>query len=175
MWRLEARNKLYQRRSKIIYRLLKKSLITRISKFWLTFDLDIKEELFLIRNQLQEQNAKHAEKFEDFYSVRRYFYSSCGLKMNTLNKLINENENENENENDLSVKTTELSNELLETIKIIENCTSCKNKKINGNDFDKIENCLAKLEKEEQVWRSDKIDFELNKKILCKGCKEKIN
>ena len=51
---------------------------------------------------------------------------------NTLNKLINEN--------DLSVKTTELSNELLETIKIIENCTSCKDKKIYRIDLDKIEN-----------------------------------
>ena len=98
---------------------------------------------------------------------------------NTLNnKLINEN--------DMSVKTTELSNELLETIKILENCTSCKykDKKIDGNDLDKIENCLAKLEKEEQRKKEkftiyklndkiDKIDFELNKKVLCKGCKEK--
>ena len=33
---------------------------------------------------------------------------------NTLNRLINKN--------DLSTKVTELSNELLETIKIIENC-----------------------------------------------------
>ena len=41
---------------------------------------------------------------------------------NTLNKLINEN--------DLKVRTTELSNELLETIKILENCTGCKDKKI---------------------------------------------
>ena len=41
---------------------------------------------------------------------------------NALNELINRN--------DLNVKTTELSNELLETTKIIENCTSCKDKKI---------------------------------------------
>src|SRR6266513_89060 len=68
MWRLEARNKLYQRRSKIIYRLLKKSLITRISKFRFTFDLNMREELFLIRDKLQEQsndaNAKRTEKFK---------------------------------------------------------------------------------------------------------------
>src|SRR5947208_12348177 len=62
---------------------------------------------------------------------------------NTLNELVNRN--------DLNVKTTELSNELLETIKIIENCTSCnKDKKIDGIDLDEIEECLAELEKEEQ-------------------------
>ena len=92
---------------------------------------------------------------------------------NTLNELINRN--------DLSVKTTELSNELLETTKIIENCTSCKDEKIDGNELDK---CLAKLEKEEQGWEKEdiigrlfnelnKIDFELNKKILCESCKGK--
>src|SRR5438067_9803383 len=89
----------------------------------------------------------------------------------TLNKLINEN--------DLSVKTNELSNELLETLKIIENCTSCKNKKIDGNYLDKY---LAELEKEERGWKKkyiinksndelNKIDFELNKEKLCEGCK----
>src|SRR5437016_12819070 len=93
---------------------------------------------------------------------------------NTLNKLINEN--------DLSVKITEsLLNELLETLKIIENCTSCKDEKIDGKDLDK---CLAELEKEEQEEEKediigrlfdelDKIDFELNKWILCESCKEK--
>ena len=92
---------------------------------------------------------------------------------NTLNKLINEN--------DLRVKTNKLlSNELLETLKIIENCASCKDEKIDGRDLDK---CLAELEKEEQekekediIYRLNrelnKIDFELNK-ILCEGCKEK--
>ena len=43
---------------------------------------------------------------------------------NTLNELINEN--------DLNIKTTKLlSNELLETLKIIENCTSCKDEKMS--------------------------------------------
>ena len=93
---------------------------------------------------------------------------------NTLNKLINEN--------DLSIKTTELlSNELLETLKIIENCTSCKDEKIDGKDLDK---CLAELEKEEQEEEKEdiinelnnelnEIDFRLNKWMLCEGCKEK--
>ena len=90
---------------------------------------------------------------------------------NTLNKLINEN--------DLSIKTTELL--LNETLKIIENCTSCKDKKIDGK---KLDECLAELEKEEQREKKGyiihklknelkKIDFKLNEKILCKGCKEK--
>src|SRR2546421_735603 len=61
---------------------------------------------------------------------------------NTLNELINKN--------DMSVRTTKLLNELLETTKIIENCTSCKDKKIYGNDLDKIKNCLAELEEEEE-------------------------
>src|SRR5437588_1569837 len=96
---------------------------------------------------------------------------------NTLNKLFSEN--------DLSDKTTKLSNELLETTKIIENCTSCcKDKKIDGNDLDEIKNCLAELEEKEQErekWKiilelNDglfKINIRLNKEILCEGCKEK--
>jgi len=94
---------------------------------------------------------------------------SINKLQNTLNKLINEN--------DLNVRTNELLNELLETIKIIENCTSCKDKETDGNDLDKIEKCLAELEEEEEVeevegWESH--FFELNKKILCEGCKRKI-
>src|SRR5213596_1949571 len=77
---------------------------------------------------------------------------------NTLNELINRNE--------LSVKTTELSNELLETTKIIENCTSCKDEKIDGNE---IKNCLAKLEKEEQGWKRRNIISELNNKLFIRN------
>src|SRR5437660_1160504 len=94
---------------------------------------------------------------------------------NTLNKLTNKvsiNELQNTlnnkliNRNDLRVKTTELSNELLETTKIIENCTSCKDKKIDSYDLDKIENCLAELEKEEQEWKRRDIIDELNKELF---------
>ena len=46
----------------------------------------------------------------------------------TLNKLINEN--------DLEITTTELLNDLLETLKVIENCTSCKDKKIEVKFMD---------------------------------------
>ena len=61
------------------------------------------------------------------------------------------------NKNDLSVKTAELSNGLLETLRIMERCPCCVHKKIDRNDSDeiselmnKIENCLTKLEKEEE-------------------------
>src|SRR5437763_9425209 len=102
-----------------------------------------------------------------------------------INKLCNTLNNKLINENDLSVKTTELSNELLETTKIIENCTSCKDKKIDGNDLDEIKKCLVELEEgqEQEQKKSDIIDrlndelFEinirLNKEILCESCKEK--
>jgi len=96
----------------------------------------------------------------------------------TLNELINRN--------DLSVKITELSNELLETLEIIEDCTNCKDNAEKCNLYgihkliNKIENCLAELEKEEQGKNYElnnnelsKIDFELNKKVLCESCKEK--
>ena len=101
-----------------------------------------------------------------------------------VNKLQNTLNNKLINESDLSVKTTELSNELLETTKIIENCTSCKDKKIDGNGLDKIKNCLAKLEKEEQGKKKEdmidelnqelfEINIRLNNEILCEGCKGK--
>src|SRR5438132_144548 len=77
---------------------------------------------------------------------------------NTLNELINRN--------DLNVKTTELSNELLETTKIIEDCTSCKDIKIYGYYLDKIKNCLAELEKEEQKKKKRKIIKKINKKLF---------
>ena len=97
----------------------------------------------------------------------------------TLNKLINKN--------DLSVETTELLNELLETLKVLENC---KDKKIDGIDIDKfhksinkIESRLAELEEAEEKEKdiiikrlNDElswINIRLHEKILCEGCKEK--
>ena len=92
---------------------------------------------------------------------------------NTLNKLINKN--------DLSVETTELLNELLETLKVIENC---KDKKIDGFDLDKfhrlineIESYLAELEeKRGKIYRNGALSWinrRLHEKILCEDCKEK--
>ncbi len=100
---------------------------------------------------------------------------------NTLNGSINKNY--------LTIATTKLSNELLEILKVIGNCTICKDKRIDGNNLDKlhksvskIEEYLAKLEKEDQEKRNitGKLNCELFginiilNKILCKGCcKEK--
>src|SRR5207244_2479130 len=92
---------------------------------------------------------------------------------NTLNKLINKN--------DLNIKTNELLNELLETLKVIDNCTGCKDKETDGNDLDKIEKCLVELKEEEKDWEERyelnkglfEINIRLNKEILCEGCKEK--
>src|SRR5207248_1739655 len=79
---------------------------------------------------------------------------------NTLNKLVNEN--------DLNVKTItiKLSNELLETLKMIEDCTSCKDKKIDRIDFDKIEKCLDELEEQEWVKDEEYIIDELNDELF---------
>src|SRR6266480_2881331 len=103
------------------------------------------------------------------YLCDSYFFSTTTMS-NTLNKnkltnkvLINKLQNtlkELINRNDLNVKTTELSNELLETTKIIENCTSCKDEKIDGNDLDK---CLVDLEKEEQGKKKGDIIYRLNR------------
>src|SRR6185369_14440278 len=100
-----------------------------------------------------------------------------------INKLL-DSLNELINRNDLSVETTELLNELLETLKIIEDCTDCKDNtgKFNLDKchelINKIENSLVKLEKE-QEWEkynnkmidginieSFEIDNKLNKKML---------
>ena len=97
--------------------------------------------------------------------------------LDSLNELINKGYS----------KTTDLLNELLESLKTIKDCTNCKNKKIYDLDefhesINKIENCLARLEKEEQGKKKYDIiinelnkelfrtDSELNEKILCEDC-----
>ncbi len=83
----------------------------------------------------------------------------------------------------LTVRSTNLSKELLEILKIIENCTNCKDK-IRKNyldefleSIDTIENLLAELKKEKKEYKLNnkliRIDNELNKKILCESCKGK--
>src|SRR6185369_6031736 len=124
-----------------------------------------------------------------FCATTIFFFPSCTNKsskmnvdelinklQNTLNKLINKN--------DLRVETTELSNELLETLKVIENCKDKKKDGINLYKFHKsineIESYLARLEKEEKNYIFNRLNKELfevnnglNKGILCEGCKEK--
>ena len=58
--------------------------------------------------------------------------------------------------NNLSVRNIKLSNELLETLKIIKNCSGCKDK-VGKNDniefyesINLMEKCLAELEKGER-------------------------
>ncbi|CAJ0629118.1 11101_t:CDS:2 [Entrophospora sp. SA101] len=96
---------------------------------------------------------------------------------NSLNELVNRS--------DLMVSITESSNRLIETLKIMQNCTSCKKDNIKEKYFDKfhksinkIENYLAALEKgnhsiihqlnDELI----EIDDVLNGYILCKGCQQ---
>src|SRR2546421_8060436 len=81
----------------------------------------------------------------------------------------------------MSDKINKSSNELIEKLKIIEYCNSCKYEKIDGNNLDKG---LVELEKEEQRKKKEyiikklndelnKIDFKLNGWVLCEGCKGK--
>ncbi len=88
-----------------------------------------------------------------------------------------------------TVETANLSNELFETLKIIENCSSCIDNRGNYNfNFDrfhkltnKIENLLAELEREEKKenttselnYKLYEIDDKLNQKVLCESCKRR--
>jgi len=82
------------------------------------------------------------------------------------------------------VKITELSNEILETLEIMENCISCKDK-IKGKkhfkefceSINEVESCLAELKEEENIISEldgelFEINTRLNNKLLCEGCKE---
>ena len=98
---------------------------------------------------------------------------------NLLSELINKG----------NLRITKSSSELFETLKIVENCDSCKGdlekKFFYGfcKSINEIRYQLVKLEREEQGkeeiikgldWKLTRIDYKLNKKILCeKGCKEK--
>src|SRR5437899_2988203 len=81
--------------------------------------------------------------------------------------------NELTNQNDLDVKIIKASNELFETLKMTENCTSCKKDNINEKVyFDKFhksidgtENILVELEngKREKDETFDELNGESNK------------
>jgi hypothetical protein len=97
--------------------------------------------------------------------------------MDAINKLLNELINKS----DVTVRITNLSNELLETLKIIENCKKDDIKEWHFDNFHKLINEI-KSEKDEQ--KKKKISYELdgeliyiddllNKKVLCERCKEK--
>src|SRR4051812_13145684 len=85
---------------------------------------------------------------------------------------------------DVNVRTTNLSNELFETFKLIENCTSCKKDNINYYSYDECykitDNIESKKEEQEKkvlIFNLNKelikIDDNLNRKVLCEDCKEK--
>src|SRR6266511_557481 len=108
------------------------------------------------------------------------------MKMNFVNKLFEILNEINSKEGYLTtVRSTNLSNELLETLKILENCISCKDK-LNGfrRLIIKTEYYLAELgEKKEEREKNNiirilnsrliEIDDRLNRKVLCESCKEK--
>jgi hypothetical protein len=95
---------------------------------------------------------------------------------NSLNELI---------KGDINVRTTNLSNELLETLKLIENCTSCKKYNIKYIKYiDGFHKLINKIESEKEEQKKKEtinklndvlidIDKELNISVLCEGCKEK--
>ena len=114
-------------------------------------------------------------------------YKLINKLFESLNKLIS-----------INVRTTKYSNELIETLKIIENCTSCKKVDIKENDFDEFHKLINKIKSEKKgiinklinKIKSEKgeenddiidklngrlieIDDKLNRNILCEGCKEK--
>jgi len=78
-------------------------------------------------------------------------YELINKLLDSLNELINRN--------DLTDRTTNLSCELLETLKIIENCTSCKKNNIKEKDFDKFHKLIneIELEKERKKNLNDKL------------------
>ena len=87
---------------------------------------------------------------------------------NSLNKLI---------KGDINIRITNLSNELLETLKLLKKCTSCKKYNIKEIVFDKLHKLINEQKKKKIVYELDyrlvEIDDELNRKVLCEGCKEK--
>src|SRR4051812_35911668 len=101
-------------------------------------------------------------------------YELINKLLDSLNKLISKRY--------INVRTTNLSNELLGTLKIIKNCTSCKKDNVEEKNFDEFHNLINKIKskKEEKEKKNIfyyinreliEIDDELNRKILCEGCK----
>src|SRR3982750_2324091 len=103
-------------------------------------------------------------------------YELINELFNSLNELINElfnSLNELISKGNINVRTTKYSNELIETLKIIENCISCKKVDIKENDFDEYHELIDEMElesygiieklNEELIFINDK----LNRNILC--------
>src|SRR4051794_35026640 len=96
-------------------------------------------------------------------------YELINKLFKSLNKLISKG--------DINVVTINLSNELLETLKIIEYCTICNRYNIEKKEFDEFYNLINEIEsKKEQESKkiinilNDELikkDDELNTKVLC--------
>ena len=110
----------------------------------------------------------------------KYLFIKEKKKMDAINNLFN-----SLNElikSDINVRTTNLSNELLETLKLLKNCTSCNIKEIVY--FNKLHKLINEIESEkEEQKKKERIknlddelingDDGLNILVLCEGCKEK--
>src|SRR4051794_37024067 len=86
-------------------------------------------------------------------------YKSINKLFNILNEIINRKDR-------LTIRITNLSNKLLVTLKIIKNCTNCKDK-VEGfhGSINRIENLLVELGKEEQEKEKEKIIHLLNNEL----------
>src|SRR6185295_10603820 len=102
--------------------------------------------------------------------------SKTDKSFNSLNELINKG--------DVNVRIINLSNELLETLKTIKNCTSCKkDDNLKEKDFDKLHELINEIESKKGEEKNEiirtlhgeliDIDDELNRFVLCESCKEK--
>ena len=87
-------------------------------------------------------------------------------KLNTLNKSTT-------NRDDLSVKTIKAT---IETLKAIEYCANCKDKKVGRNSFDEFRKLINETvigKKYDLAENLFKTNVKLNKEVLCEGCKRK--
>ena len=118
-----------------------------------------------------------------------FLYNELNSKIDELiNRLL---DSLNELINKCYSKTANLLSEFIETLKTIEDCTNCKDNmgKFNLDEchklINKIESCLAKLEKVKEEWEKRmlihylnkklfEIDNELNRWALCESCKEEV-
>src|SRR5215204_246600 len=100
-------------------------------------------------------------------------YELINKLLDSLNELIGKG--------DINVGTTNLFNELLETLKMIENCTSCEKDNIKEYNFNYFHDLINKIESEKEQEKRDhiiyelnrnliEIDDELNRFVLCEGC-----
>ena len=73
-----------------------------------------------------------------------------------------------------SVKTIEMIEITIETLKTIEDCVNCQDKEVGRNGFDEFRKLINKTGiKYDLVEILFKMNVRLNKEVLCEGCKRK--